>query len=269
MAVELTGASGKVRIYNVYNPCNDNDTLHFLERHMQSEHRTRSSSANFTEGESIIWMGDFNRHHPMWEPQNNTHLFTVANLDAAGVLINLLAVYNLVQILPKGMATLEASNTKNLTRPDNVFCSAELVNAFTSCSVEYHLRPVITDHFPIISALDLHPERTDPAPKPNYRDTDWEKFNETLANLLNTIPPAQELTSEAHFNEAFTHLTEVISQTIDQCVPKTKPSPYTKRWWSKDLDMERQRVQKLGKKARTKIAYRRDPIHEEYRLARN
>jgi len=269
MAIELTSASGKVRIYNVYNPCNDNDTIIFLERHMLSEQRLRDSNTNIAEGENIIWMGDFNRHHPMWEPSSNTHLFTAANLDAAGMLINLLAIYNLVQVLPKGIATLEASNTKNLTRPDNVFCSADLMQAFASCTVEYHLRPIITDHFPIISSLEFHPEIATSAPKPNYRETDWESFNETLAARLDAIPPAQELTSRIQFDEAFTNLTEAISQTINERVPKTKPSPYAKRWWSKDLDQERQRVHKLGKKARAKIARRRDPIHEEYRVARN
>ncbi|KAG2108904.1 uncharacterized protein F5147DRAFT_529760, partial [Suillus discolor] len=89
----------------------------------------------------VIWLGDFNRHHPMWELANNTHLFTAANLDAAGTLINLLALYNMIQVLPPGIATLEASNTKNLTRPDNVFCSDRMEQVFTQCEVMYHLRP--------------------------------------------------------------------------------------------------------------------------------
>lgn len=50
---------------------------------------------------------------------------------------------------------------------------------------------------------------------------------------------------------------------------KFKPSPYSKRWWSKDLDQERRHVHKIGRKARAKIAQRNHPIHEEYRVARN
>jgi hypothetical protein len=71
-------------------------------------------------------LGDFNHHHLIWELKHNTHLFTAANLDAAGILINLLSLYNMTQILPAGLATLEASNTKNHTRPNNVFCSEGL-----------------------------------------------------------------------------------------------------------------------------------------------
>ncbi|KAG2343434.1 hypothetical protein BDR05DRAFT_884283 [Suillus weaverae] len=37
MAIELTGQFGKVRIYNIYNPCKNDRTLHFLEWHMHSK----------------------------------------------------------------------------------------------------------------------------------------------------------------------------------------------------------------------------------------
>ncbi|KAG1722077.1 Endonuclease/exonuclease/phosphatase [Suillus paluster] len=175
MAIDLTGVFSKVHVYNVYNPCDHNNTLHYLERHMRSEQNARRSNPQpLAQGEhgaateNIIWMGDFNHHHPMWEPISNNHLFTAANLDAAGVLINLLALYDLVQVLPPGLTTLEASNTKNLTRPDNVFFTAGLEQVFTACKVEYQLRPVVTDHFPIISSLDLQPERIPTNPRLNY-----------------------------------------------------------------------------------------------------
>jgi hypothetical protein len=160
MALEFTGPFGKVRIYNIYNPCESDHMLLFLERHMSTEYNQRCTTqgGNTATSEHIIWLGNFNCHHPMWEMSHNTHLFTAANLNAVGVLINLLVSYNLVQVLPPAIATLEASNTMNHTRPDNIFCSSELENRFTKCKVEYHLRPVVTDHFHIISSLNLQPE---------------------------------------------------------------------------------------------------------------
>jgi endonuclease/exonuclease/phosphatase family metal-dependent hydrolase len=276
MAIELSGDFGKVRFYNIYNPCDHDGTLHFLERHMQTEHNARRANPQqLAQGEEevntehIIWLGDFNRHHPMWELTSNSHLFTAANLDAAGVLINLLALYNLIQVLPPGIATLEASSTKNLTRPDNVFCSAQLQHAFTACNVEYHLRPVITDHFPIISSLELQPERINCIPRHNYREADWDEINEALAADLSTIPPPTEIMTKVQFEEAFDNLTSIIAKVVDAKVPKSKPSPYAKRWWSKSLDIERKEVHKLGRKSRAKLVYRNDPIHEQYRKARN
>ncbi|KAG2755207.1 hypothetical protein P692DRAFT_20717662 [Suillus brevipes Sb2] len=41
MAIELTGAFGKVCIYNIYNPCDSDSTLHFMERHMASERNSQ------------------------------------------------------------------------------------------------------------------------------------------------------------------------------------------------------------------------------------
>ena len=275
-AIELNGDFGKVRIYNIYNACDHARTLQFLERHMRAEEElSRSRHRNIAQGDqqvaavNMIWLGDFNRHHPMWEMTHNNHLFTAANLNAADVLINLLATYNLTQVLPQGIATLEASNTKNHTRPDNVFCSDELVQSFTQCSVEYHLRPVITDHFPIISVLDLQPQRTDLAPLSNFQRVDWEEFREALSSNLSSIPPPTELNSPELFDEALFHVTHAITMAIKSKVPKTKPSPYAKRWWSQELERERKEVHKLGHKARARLARRLDPIHEEHRITRN
>jgi endonuclease/exonuclease/phosphatase family metal-dependent hydrolase len=274
MAIELTGNFGKVRMYNIYNACDHDDTLIFLERHMATERNARQTQriAKGEQGakpEYIMWMGDFNRHHPLWEPQHNTHLFTAANLNAAAVLINLLSMYNLVQILPLGLTTLEASNTRNLTRPDNMFCSMQMEQRISKCSVEQHLRPVVTDHFPIITVIDIEPERVMHTPKHNYHATDWEEFREHLANKLSNILPPDELTTHVQFQEALTTLTRCISETVEAKVPKSNPSPYAKRWWSKELEAERKGVRKLARDSRKHLARRNDPVHEEYRVAQN
>ncbi|KAG2120460.1 Endonuclease/exonuclease/phosphatase [Suillus discolor] len=59
MAIELTGQFGKVRIYNTYNPCDSDHTLHFLKRHMSSEERSQclTQGENRAEPHNIIWMG--------------------------------------------------------------------------------------------------------------------------------------------------------------------------------------------------------------------
>ncbi|RPD60340.1 hypothetical protein L226DRAFT_425626, partial [Lentinus tigrinus ALCF2SS1-7] len=69
----------------------------------------------------LIWLGDFNRHHPSWDDPANHHLFTTDNLRRAEVLINYLTRFSLEQALPPSLPTLEATRTKNHTRPDNVF----------------------------------------------------------------------------------------------------------------------------------------------------
>ncbi|KAG1759512.1 hypothetical protein EDD22DRAFT_782425, partial [Suillus occidentalis] len=38
MAIEILGDFGKVHIYNVYNLCDHDNVIHFMERHMNTKH---------------------------------------------------------------------------------------------------------------------------------------------------------------------------------------------------------------------------------------
>ena len=157
-AVELCGDFGTVSFYNVYNACENSDTLSRLNDHWRLRHPPQQNGNN----NSMVWVGDFNRHHPLWDDHNSTHLFTPANLDAASVLIDLVEAFGMDMPLPAGMPTLETFRTRSLSRPDNVFCSTPLMQAFTECQVKPELCPAHTDHFPVVGTLNLAPERSAP-----------------------------------------------------------------------------------------------------------
>ena len=53
-------------------------------------------------GESVIWLGDFNRHHPLWDEERNAHLFTKAALMAAQTLLDLISKYDMQMTLLLG-----------------------------------------------------------------------------------------------------------------------------------------------------------------------
>ncbi|KAG1867704.1 hypothetical protein F4604DRAFT_1682492 [Suillus subluteus] len=147
-----------------------------------------------------------------------------------------------------GIATLEASNTRNLMHPDNVFCSAQMEPAIIQYSMEKQLRPVITDHFPIITVIDLQPRANSNLSPSTTTEilTGRNELREALSEKLNTIPPPAELTTHAQFEQALTTLTTSIMEMVNVKIPKTKLSPYTKQWWSKMLDAERKLVNRLG-----------------------
>ena len=69
----------------------------------------------------MIWVGNFNRHHPLWDNDNDIHLFTQQAITQATKLIELLATYDLNMALPKGIPTLQHMVTKKYSRPDNIF----------------------------------------------------------------------------------------------------------------------------------------------------
>ena len=171
--------------------------------------------------------------------------------------------------LPKDIPTLEACTTKNFTRVNNVFCSAELYDHFDSCNMFPQWRPQKTDHMPIISVLEIEPERIVQVKKHNYKLTDWEEFRKTLANELADLQGTEELTLVEEFEEQIKKLDSAIKTAIKEHIPVMKPSPYMKRWWTKGLADIKRCKEWLARKSYRRRDVDEDPIHEEFRQAQN
>jgi hypothetical protein len=65
VVVQLTGDYGKCTLINIYNDCKHNNTLETLGKYLETEIRQIRPSAH----DHMIWLGDFNRHHPLWEEE--------------------------------------------------------------------------------------------------------------------------------------------------------------------------------------------------------
>ena len=85
---------------------------------------------------NTLWMGNFNWHHPLWDKERNSHLFTRANTEQAQLLLNMLGCYEMKMVLPPQIPTLKAHNRGNLTWVDNVFCTEELLDAIIKCNTD-------------------------------------------------------------------------------------------------------------------------------------
>lgn len=106
----------------------------------------------------MIWAGDFNRHHPLWDSDEDTHLFTPQVTRRAEGLIELLATYDLTMPLLKGIPMLQHMVTKRYSRPDNVFSTPGVSELIVKCEVIPSLHPTSTDHFPIVTDILLPQE---------------------------------------------------------------------------------------------------------------
>ncbi|OBZ77095.1 putative RNA-directed DNA polymerase from transposon X-element [Grifola frondosa] len=261
-AITISTNSTPVHIFNAYIEGDKDRALHALSR--ATQHLTPET----LEGR-IIWAGDFNRHHPLWDSEANNHLFTTENLDRAQVLLNMVAELGLEMTLPQGIPTLEAARTKNLTRPDNVFCSDSITDAIISCNTVPELRPTKTDHMPIHTTVDLTIEAAKEPPRRNFRDVDWDEFQATLANKLAGRPMPEEIRTEDEFHATLAALMAALNCAVDRHVPFSKPVPFTKRWWTKELGAMRQKVQLLGHMAYKHRAVPFHPAQCEYRTAHN
>ena len=81
------------------------ETLQKMEAHLQRREVEETANVErLMEGD--IWLGDFNRHHPMWDSAKNSRLFTRAALMEAQELISILADYDMTMALPEGIPTI-------------------------------------------------------------------------------------------------------------------------------------------------------------------
>src|SRR5579863_1068743 len=100
-AAIVRGLNGSLIIYNMYNDGNNNDSLSALIAAQSSNGSTLADQLG--SGPKLIWLGDFNRHHPAWDDPNDTRLFTNEVLLAAEKLIEAVVDTGLDLVLPVGI----------------------------------------------------------------------------------------------------------------------------------------------------------------------
>ena len=108
-AIQFRGDMGIIDVYNIYNDCLNDNTMEVLDLHLRCQPATSANTPN----RYMLWCGNFNRHHPLWDKEQNHHLFTAAALWAADLLLKKVSVHGMLMILPKGTPMLEAKATKN------------------------------------------------------------------------------------------------------------------------------------------------------------
>jgi hypothetical protein len=144
-----------------------------------------------------------------------------------------------------------------------------LMDAIIKCNTEDSTRPIKTDHYPIVTQIDIHAPRTVWKPRRNFRLTDWAELVKTLKDDLANVPPPTEITSIQEFNDKLKTLNEKIQNTIEIHVKLTTLSPYSKRWWMKELADEKKKMQQLGGRSKYHRQNAQHPVHAEYRRQRN
>ena len=102
-----------------------------------------------------------------------------------------------------------------------------------------------SDHHPIETILNLHPCPYGPeAQRPyNYSKTDWKAFERKLKDYLPTIDPATISTTK-EIDQFAKDISEAIRQATAETTPRANICPFTKRWWSKDIEKLRKQAQR-------------------------
>ena len=224
-AIQLKRGNRKMTIINIYNACTHSRTLTWLWQFMQEEHLNTGEGNN----NHILWCGDFNRHHPLWDDKADKHLFTPQAIREANILIGMIADKGLETALPRGILTLKHMVTNLHSRPDNVWCSLDFIPLIICCNVDSYLQPLCTDHYPIITIIDIPQERNKLKISFNYRKTDWAAFRKQLVLNLELILLPNIIENNKELQQAANNLTEILQKTIKEQVPISKPCPHSKR----------------------------------------
>jgi hypothetical protein len=79
------------------------------------------------------------------------------------------------------------------------------------------------------------------------------------------MPIRARLRNAEEVDNALDRLERVVLDTMERVVPKSNPSPYAKRWWTKDLEKARKEARRAASASRT---YQQFPLHSSHREAK-
>jgi hypothetical protein len=214
----------------------------------------------------VLWLGDFNCHHPMWEEDANEWLFKPEEYIA--LLIDLLYKNDMLLALPKGIPMLQTP-AGNWTRPDNVWCSNTLDNFIICCDMLPTLRPPLADHLPVIIILDLPLPRAMAMRSLDFRVVDWQTVHSELYTRLDAESPVACIRTEAEFQAKVGNMVHILTEVLDKNLDEKHPNPYKWRWWTKELTKLKKEQNHLSSAA-FKFHHLQDhPSHVEYKAAAN
>ena len=263
--IQIKGIWGKITIFNIYNDCNNNDTVKALSNYY-SRNRPQLEHAD-TGTAHIIWLGDFNRHHPLWDDPNDVRLFTTEAINMAEELIEAIADAGLELALPSGTPTHQHNVTKSWTRLDQVFLSDHSLEALISCDMRPDHRGILTDHLPVLTELDFDLGPSTDKPFHNFREVNWEEFRATLVAHLASAPPLEQILGQEQMDASCEALTTAIQSAILERVPTSEITPKSKRWWTKELTLLRKQTNKLGRQSYKRRNDHTHSVHIEHRTA--
>lgn len=208
----------RMYIYNIYNDSTNNDTLEQLAKHLEGQRPIERQTQS-------IWLGNFNRHHHMWEGHANRHIRSPR--DKITPLLNLIIEHGMQQLLPAGIPTRMENSSE--TRPDNVWASEGIVRRTIECNTWLEWRPNTTDHLPIVTIIEARIERSQEEARPNYKRTDWEKFREGVqAGIEGMNMLSLELESIEDIEDVVDKLTECMQENLRKTTPVSKPAGFQK-----------------------------------------
>lgn len=229
----LSLPEGKIFVASVYVPCVDQAALKSI---LQLIKRAVESLQARHETMEIILAGDFNRHDALWggeavNPQRQ---------GEAELILELMDELSLISLLPRGTTTWQ--NGDRASTIDLLLVSADLADRYQQCKI--HDMEHGSDHRAIEARFNFETPETSETPRFLFKNAPWREIGERVKRDLRAIPRPQSTQGQAD------RLIQIVSEAVFALTPKSKPSPYAKRWWTRDLTQLRKSYTAHRNKAR-------------------
>jgi hypothetical protein len=221
-----------IHIHNCYNPHRPYTdqglgTIPLIQKAIQE-----------SEGVEHILLGDFNLHHPKW----GGNLIQTQH-KAADTFIEIIKEKRLHLLTEPGAITWETS--RSCQTLDLTFSTELLRESVTKCRIREDLETG-SDHKPIQTTFQtIRTIKESQQARLQWKKADWEAIRISLQERLDTLT-LDPLETTEEIDRTIQQTQEIIQHTIEQRVPKAKPSRFAKITWTE----ESQRLVKQTRKMR-------------------
>lgn len=210
-----------IHIINIYSPCPEGHGNIILT----SEIYQLSSWIPIIQNDHVILLGDFNLHHPTWNPSyiSDQHVMASDLLEGAGSLGLSLATPEGLKTCRKGCET-----TINLA-----FVSTSLEQQLVSCTYTEGFDHG-SDHYPILSSFAW--QDSPPVRKQAYKWKDLDLATVQAGSHLLLQP--KNLDSKQQIDCYVEYLQKYILDLANKAVPKSSGQPKTQAcsWWTLEIE---------------------------------
>ncbi|KAF4547022.1 Hypothetical protein D9617_69g078010 [Elsinoe fawcettii] len=154
------------------------------------------------------------------------------------MIVRFVADVDLRSILPSGTITWQHQGRQQSSTPDVILAYDRIAHRLEKCDVyptdhgSHHWAITIT-----VAEEDEQDGATLPKGKLLFDSADWGGISRALKMRL---PQRPDATMVDTLEQVASRLCEKVSQEVTRAVPRSRPSPHTKRWWSRDLTILRQ-----------------------------
>lgn len=169
----------------------------------------------------VILAGDFNRHDQLWGGEN----VLPERQGEADPIVDLMSDHSLHSLLPRGTSTWQ--NRRHESTIDLVLVSDELASAVIQCGV--YTTEHGSDHRAIETVLDVANPNHFVIDRLLFKNAPWKAIKQKVATTLYQMPVNGSVQAQTD------RLMSAVLDAVHSLTPRAKPSPYAKRWWTKDL----------------------------------